>query len=300
MTTIGKVVRIQKFSVNDGDGIRTTVFLEGCPLKCRWCSNPDSWSNIVKLGLSREHCIDCKKCINICHKNISSLFNRNEINEKCDLCGECIKHCPQNAISQMTHLMTVDDVINSIEKDLIFYLNSNGGITFSGGEPTYQLEFLRKLVYHFYNKGIHTAIETCGVFDFKKCEDIFQMLDHIFVDIKNMDSNKHKEYTGFGNELILENIMKMAKINKSMVIRIPVIPGFNDDINNITYTSQFVKKNIKSPKIELLPYHMFGIDKYKNLGLDDYIHKYEIPSDKTMKKLEEVVKNCGVEVMKYK
>ncbi len=196
--------------------------------------------------------------------------------------------------------MTVDDVIKSIEKDLIFFLNSNGGITFSGGEPTYQLEFLRKLVYHFYNKGIHTAIETCGVFNFKKCEDVFQMLDHIFVDIKNMDSNKHEEYTGFGNELILENIIKMAKINKSMVIRIPVIPGFNDDIENITSTSQFVKNNIKSPKIELLPYHMFGIDKYKNLGLHDYIHKYEVPSDKTMKKLEVVVKNCGVEVMKYK
>ncbi|MPM92711.1 4-hydroxyphenylacetate decarboxylase activating enzyme [bioreactor metagenome] len=200
----------------------------------------------------------------------------------------------------MTHIMTTDDVIKSIEKDLIFFLNSNGGITFSGGEPTYQLEFLRKLVYHFYNKGIHTAIETCGVFNFDKCKDIFQKLNHIFVDIKNMDSNKHKEYTGLGNELILENIIRMAKINKSMVVRIPVIPGFNDDIENITSTSQFVKKNIKSPKIELLPYHMFGIDKYKNLGLEDYIYKYETPSDKTMKKLEEVVKNCGVEVMKYK
>lgn len=300
MNTIGKVVHIQKLSVNDGDGIRTTIFLEGCPLKCRWCSNPDSWSGIVKLGISKEKCINCKKCITICHKNISSLFNRDEINKKCDLCGECIKVCPKNAISQMTHNMTCDDVIKAIDNDLIFFLNSNGGITFSGGEPTTQLEFLRKLVYHFYNKGIHTAIETCGVFNFEKCKDVFEKLDHIFVDIKNMNSSKHKEYTGFGNELILENIIKIANLNKSLVVRIPVIPGFNDDIENITLTSQFVKKNIKEPKIELLPYHMLGIDKYKNLGLDDYIYKYDIPNNKTLKKLEGVVNNCGVEVIKYK
>lgn len=300
MTTIGNVVRIQKFSVNDGDGIRTTVFLEGCPLKCRWCSNPDSWSGIIKLAVSREKCINCKKCISICHKNISSLFNRDEVNKKCDLCGECIKYCPKNAISQMTHTMTSDDVIKSIEKDLIFFLNSNGGVTFSGGEPTCQLEFLRDLVYHFYNKGIHTAIETCGVFNYEKCKDIFEKLDHIFVDIKNMDSNKHNRYTGLGNELILENIKKMATLNKSMVIRIPIISGFNDDIKNIKTTAQFVKENLREPKIELLPYHMFGIDKYKSLGLDNYIYKFEVPNSNTMKELEDIVKNCGVEIVKYK
>ncbi len=300
MTAIGKVVKIQKFSVNDGNGIRTTVFLEGCPLKCRWCSNPDSWSGIVKLGVSKERCINCKKCISLCHKNITSLFNRDEVNNKCDLCGECIKYCPQSAISQMTHIMTSDEVIKSIEKDFIFFLNSNGGITFSGGEPTYQLEFLRELVYHFYKKGINTAIETCGVFNFEKCKDVFEKLDHIFVDIKNMNSNRHKEYTGFGNELILENIEKMANLNKSIVIRIPVIPGFNDDIENITSTAQFVRQNLKKPKIELLPYHMLGIDKYKNLGLDDYIYKYEVPSNEVMKELEDIVKSCDVEVLKYK
>ena len=300
MTAIGKVVRIQKFSVNDGDGIRTTVFLEGCPLKCRWCSNPDSWSDIVKLGVSKDRCIHCKKCISICHKNITSLFNRNEINKKCDLCGECIKYCPQNAITQMTKEMSSDEVIKNIEKDLIFFFNSNGGITFSGGEPTCQLEFLRELVYHFYNKGIHTAIETCGVFNFEKCKDIFERLDHIFIDIKNMNSKKHKEYTGLGNELILENIKKLSTLDKSIVIRIPIILGFNEDIENIKNTSQFVKENIKAPKIELLPYHMFGIDKYKDLGLDDFIYRYEVPSKEIMENLEGVVKNCGVEVLKYK
>ena len=272
----GNVVRIQRFSVNDGDGIRTTVFLEGCPLKCRWCSNPDSWSGIVKLA------------------------DRKQVNEKCDLCGECIKRCIQDAISQMTKEMTTDEVIKEIEKDFIFFLSSGGGVTFSGGEPTNQLEFLRELVYYFYKKGIYTAIETCALFDFEKCKDIFEKIDHIFVDIKNMDDEKHKEYTGISNKKILENVKKMATLNKSMVIRIPVIPGFNDSTENIKQTAEFVKENVKNPKMELLPYHMLGLDKYKALGLYDYIYKFEVPSKEKINDLEGVIENCGVGVVRYK
>lgn len=300
MTVEGNVVKIQRFSVNDGDGIRTTLFLEGCPLKCRWCSNPDSWSNIVKLGISKDKCIGCRKCTEVCPKNITSLFNRDEVNSKCDLCGNCIQYCTQNAISQMTKKMTTDEVIKYIEKDFVFFLNSNGGVTFSGGEPTCQLEFLRELVYHFYNKGIHTAIETCGFFNFEKCKDVLERIDHIFVDIKHMDNKKHKKYTCCSNELILENIKKMSKLNKSIVIRIPIIPGFNDSIKNIKDTANFVKETIINPKIELLPYHMFGIDKYKDLGLEEFIYKYEVPSTNRMNILEEIVKNCHVEVVKYR
>lgn len=299
MSIVGNVVKIQRFSVNDGDGIRTTVFLEGCPLKCRWCSNPDSWSGFVKLAVSKERCVNCKKCISVCHKKISSLFNRDEINKKCDLCGECIKYCPQNAISKMTAKMTDDEVIKSIEKDMVFFFNSKGGITFSGGEPTFQVEFLKSLVDHFYNKGINIAIETCGIFNFEKCRDIFEKMDHIFVDIKHMNSAKHKEYTGVGNELILENIKKLSILNKSMVIRVPIIIGFNDDIENIESTAKFVKKFIKKPKMELLPYHMFGIDKYKDLGLEDYIYRYQVPDKNLMNKLEDMIKRCGVEIVKY-
>ena len=296
----GNVVKIQGFSVNDGDGIRTTVFLEGCPLKCRWCSNPDSWSDIIKLGISKEKCINCKKCTEVCPKKITSLFNRDEINNRCDLCGECIKHCPQNALIQMSKKMTTEEVIKEVEKDLIFLLNSNGGVTFSGGEPTYQLEFLRNLVYHFYNKGVHTAIESCGFFNYEKCKDIFEKIDHIFIDIKNMDNEKHREYTGASNDIILENIKKLSKLNKSIVIRIPIIPGFNDSIENIEETSYFVKENISNPKIELLPYHILGIDKYKYLGLENLIYKYEVPSNEHMSSLEKIIENCGIKVVNYK
>ncbi|WP_455543354.1 glycyl-radical enzyme activating protein [Intestinibacter sp.] len=300
MSIKGNVVRIQRFSVNDGDGIRTTVFLEGCPLKCRWCSNPDSWSGIVKLAVSKDRCVGCERCVNVCPQKITSLFDREQVNEKCDLCGECIKRCTQDAISQMTKEMTTDEVIKEIEKDFIFFLSSGGGVTFSGGEPTYQLEFLRELVYFFYKKGIYTAIETCALFDFEKCKDVFEKLDHIFVDIKNMDDDKHKEYTGISNKKILENIKKMATLNKSMVIRVPVIPGFNDSIENIEETAKFVKENVGNPKIELLPYHMLGLDKYKALGLFDYIYKFKVPTKEKMTLLENAVKNCGVEVIRYK
>ena len=300
MSVKGNVVRIQRFSVNDGDGIRTTVFLEGCPLKCRWCSNPDSWSGIVKLAVSKERCVGCKRCVSVCPQGITSLFDRKQVNEKCDLCGECIKRCIQDAISQMTKQMTTDEVIKEIEKDFIFFLSSGGGVTFSGGEPTNQLEFLRELVYYFYKKGIYTAIETCALFDFEKCKDIFEKIDHIFVDIKNMDDEKHKEYTGISNKKILENVKKMATLNKSMVIRIPVIPGFNDSTENIKQTAEFVKENVKNPKMELLPYHMLGLDKYKALGLYDYIYKFEVPSKEKINDLEGVIENCGVGVVRYK
>lgn len=278
MSIKGNVVRIQRFSVNDGDGIRTTVFLEGCPLKCRWCSNPDSWSGIVKLAVSKDRCVGCKRCVSVCPQGITSLFDRKQVNEKCDLCGECINRCTQDAISQMTKEMTTDEVIKEIEKDFIFFLSSGGGVTFSGGEPTNQLEFLRELVYYFYKKGIYTAIETCALFDFEKC----------------------KEYTGISNKKILENVKKMATLNKSMVIRIPVIPGFNDSTENIKQTAEFVKENVKNPKMELLPYHMLGLDKYKALGLYDYIYKFEVPSKEKINDLEGVIENCGVGVVRYK
>ena len=196
--------------------------------------------------------------------------------------------------------MTTDEVIKEIEKDFIFFLSSVGGVTFSGGEPTNQLEFLRELVYYFYKKGIYTAIETCALFDFEKCKDIFEKIDHIFVDIKNMDDEKHKEYTGISNKKILENVKKMATLNKSMVIRIPVIPGFNDSTENIKQTAEFVKENVKNPKMELLPYHMLGLDKYKALGLYDYIYKFEVPSKEKINDLEGVIENCGVGVVRYK
>lgn len=300
MNRLGNVVRIQPFSVNDGDGIRTTIFLEGCKLKCKWCSNPDSWSNLIKLGISKDRCKECKSCIRICPQGIKNIFDRTQINSKCNLCGECVKVCAQNAICIMTNTMSVGDVIKRVEKDFIFLIESGGGVTFSGGEPTLQTGFLRELVNTFYYKGIDTAIETCGYFDWDKCRDIFEKLDHIFVDIKTIDENKHIYYTGVSNKVILENIVRLGELKKSIVVRIPLIVGVNDDIENIIKTAQFVKNHIDNPKIEILPYHKFGLDKYRMLGLEEYIYEYETPDKDTIANIRAVIESLGVSVVDYK
>ena len=300
MSKKGRVVKVQHFSVNDGDGIRTTIFLEGCKLKCKWCSNPDSWSNIVKLGVMKDKCVSCNRCIDVCPQNISSLFDRTQINNKCDLCGECIKVCLKDAICIMTEEMSVEEIVEEVEKDFIFFFESNGGITFSGGEPTLQIDFLRELVDIFYDKGINIAIETCGYFDWNKVNDVFEKIDHIFVDIKSMDDNIHKEYTGVSNKIILDNICRLSKLNKSMVIRVPIIYGVNDSEENIRNTALFVKQNVLGGKMELLPYHKFGIDKYKALGLEDYIYEFDEICNNHMLKLKEIVELTGVKIIDYK
>ncbi|HBF8755761.1 TPA: glycyl-radical enzyme activating protein [Clostridioides difficile] len=300
MSKKGRVVKVQHFSVNDGDGIRTTIFLEGCKLKCKWCSNPDSWSNIVKLGVMKDKCVSCNRCIDVCPQNISSLFDRTQINNKCDLCGECIKVCLKDAICIMTEEMSVEEIVEEVEKDFIFLFESNGGITFSGGEPTLQIDFLRELVDIFYDKGINIAIETCGYFDWNKVNDVFEKIDHIFVDIKSMDDNIHKEYTGVSNKIILDNICRLSKLNKSMVIRVPIIYGVNDSEENIRNTALFVKQNVPGGKMELFPYHKFGIDKYKALGLEDYIYEFDEICNNHMLKLKEIVELTGVKIIEYK
>nr|UWI51158.1 glycyl-radical enzyme activating protein [Clostridioides difficile] len=300
MSKKGKVVKVQHFSVNDGDGIRTTIFLEGCKLKCKWCSNPDSWSNIVKLGVMKDKCISCNRCIDVCPQNISSLFDRKQINNKCNLCGKCAKTCLNDAICIMTEEMNVEEIVKEVEKDFIFFFESNGGVTFSGGEPTLQIEFLRELVDVFYNKGINMAIETCGYFEWDKVKDVFEKIDHIFVDIKSMDDNVHRVYTGVSNKGILENICRLSRLNKSMVIRVPIISGVNDSEENIRNTALFVKQNVLGGKMELLPYHKFGLDKYKALGLDDYMHEFDEICNSHMLKLKEIVELTGVKIIEYK
>lgn len=300
MSKNGKVVKVQHFSVNDGDGIRTTIFLEGCKLKCKWCSNPDSWSNIVKLGVMKDKCVSCNRCIDVCPQNISSLFDRTQINNKCNLCGKCVKTCLNDAICIMTEEMNVEEIVKEVEKDFIFFFESNGGVTFSGGEPTLQIDFLRELVDAFYNKGINMAIETCGYFEWDKVKDVFEKIDHIFVDIKSMDDNVHKAYTGVSNKIILENICRLSKLNKSMVIRVPIISGVNDSEENIRDTALFVKQNVLDGKMELLPYHKFGLDKYKALGLEDYMYEFDEICNSHMLKLKEIVELTGVKIIEYK
>lgn len=245
----GKIMQLQHFSVNDGEGIRTTIFLAGCPLRCKWCSNPESWG----------------------------IETNNYVKE-----------------------MSLDEIITEINRYIIFYRYSNGGITYSGGEPTFQKQFLRDMVNIFYNKGIHQSIETSGYFYLEDLKDIFERLDFIFIDIKHMDNIWHKELTGVDNSLILENIKFLGKLNKEMVIRIPLIKDINDSRKNIKETAQFVYDNVPSGKIELLPYHSLGNYKYDSLGLENHKNIFITPTKDEVEIAKKIIEDIGVQTIEYK
>lgn len=245
----GLIMQLQHFSVNDGDGIRTTVFMAGCPLRCKWCCNPESWS--LKTN-------------------------------------------------QYVKEMSIEEIVDEINRYTIFYRYSQGGITYSGGEPTFQLDFLRNMVNIFYNMGIHQSIETSGYFNWTDVRDIFEMLDFIFVDIKHFDNDKHRKLTGVDNNKILGNIKSIGKLNKEVVIRIPFIKDINDDEENISRAAKFVYDNIPNGKIELLPYHSLGNYKYDTLGFEEHKNTFKTPDDEDIERAKRIINSYNVEIIEYR
>jgi pyruvate formate lyase activating enzyme len=296
----GYFMEPQNFSVNDGNGIRTIIFFAGCPLKCQWCSNPESYTNFNKVAHYEKICIKCGRCVQVCPNGVG--INLNDLHEqkKCKSCGLCVEVCPTSSRKKLIHHYTSEQILKMIEKQKIFYRYSNGGITFSGGEATHQKDMLRDLVYKLYDKAVDLAIETSGCFNFDEVKDILEKLNLIFVDIKHMDGNKHRLYTGVDNEKILKNISRLSELKVPVVVRIPVIDGVNSDIENIRKTAQFVKANINVPKIELLPYHSFGDGKYEALGLEKPSMQFKTPSPEYLRELCKIVENEDVEVVSYK
>lgn len=244
----GIIMNIQNFSVNDGEGIRSTIFMAGCPLRCKWCSNPESWS-----------------------------FDNDYVKK-----------------------LTLDDVVKEIRKNLIFYRYSHGGITYSGGEPSFQKEFLKSMVDTFFNMGIHQTIETCGYFNWDHMKDIFEKLDFAFVDIKVMNGKKHKELTGVDNKKILDNIKRLGELDIDLVIRIPLIKGINDSLDNINETASFVSENIPNGKIEILPYHSLGNYKYDKLGLSEYKNIFQTPMKNEILTVKKIIESYGIKIVDYK
>ena len=266
----GYVMQLQNFSVNDGEGIRTTIFLCGCPLDCIWCCNPENTRGFDGI-----------------------------------------------------HHRTVKEIDRVISRQSVFYRRCGGGITFSGGEATVQQGFLRSLAEHFYDKGYHLSIETCGVFEFDEVKDILEKMDMIFLDIKMMDSGVHRLFTGRGNEQILYNAEQIEKrLRVPMVLRIPVISGVNACPENISRTCLFLKEHVPSAKLEFLPYHRFGTDKYKELELPSPDERYgerrdchpegsipewfswekemEVPSEECLRHCRKIAEDLGVEVVSYR
>jgi pyruvate formate lyase activating enzyme len=292
----GLVFDIQRSSTVDGPGIRTVVFLKGCPLKCVWCQNPESQKSYAEIRWHSERCIGCRKCIKACPKSAISLVGDCLITDRnlCINCGTCAKVCFAQARELCGRYMTAGEVFNIVKRDIIFYNNTGGGITVSGGEPTSQPAFLVELLKKCKDAGIHTAVDTCGYFKWGVFEDILRYTDLVLFDLKHMDSKKHYEYMGVYLEPILENLRKIDKSGKDIWIRTPLVPGYNDSIENLEKQADLMAglKNLK--RFDLLPYHSYGRQKYPMLDLVYGLEKVKSPSVKRMQTLKKIFEKKGI------
>ena len=291
------IFNIQKFSVHDGPGIRTTVFFKGCPLKCMWCHNPESQNLDKEILYDKNKCSLCGSCVKECKNNAIEIVNNKLLTnmDKCTFNGDCTLCCVNGARQIVGKEYTVDEVMKEVLKDKVFYKNSKGGVTLSGGEPLINAEFVEKLLGKLKEENIHTAIDTCGAVDFEILEKVARYTDLFLYDIKSMDHDKHILYTGVSNKNIIDNLIKLSKIHQNINLRLPLIEGINTDENNIDKILELIKgTNIK--KINLLPYHDIAIHKYEKLGRKYDTNSMRRPMDDKLKRFKEMSESEGFEV----
>ncbi|WP_409306657.1 glycyl-radical enzyme activating protein [Pectobacterium sp. B1J-3] len=264
--TEGVLFNIQRYSLHDGPGIRTIPFFKGCPLACKWCSNPESQRPEPELIYKKSDCIQCGKCIDACQQQAISVQNPHFIDrQRCINCGDCTRVCPTAALEMKGKRITVREVVRELQKEENVYRRSGGGITLSGGEPLSQPDFARELLKACKEKGWHTAIETTGLTSKDVIESVFPYVDLALTDIKSLNPEIHRNNTGVDNQKILENLIRISFITKT-VVRIPLIPGVNDNPEEIRAIGEFARMMQNVDTIHLLPYHTYGENKYTLLG----------------------------------
>lgn len=295
--TIGTIFNIQKYSVHDGPGIRTTVFFKGCPLKCWWCHNPESQSIKHEVMFFQERCTGCGICVRRCAEDAIKIDNMLPVTDelKCKLCGKCTDFCPNNAREYVGKDITVQDLMKEIIKDEVFYEESNGGVTFSGGEPLLHVEFLLEVLKACKHRGIHTAIDTSGFAAYENFEKIADYVDLFLYDIKLMNNEKHIKYIGVENDLIIENLKKLSNRGANIFVRMPIIAGVNDDDEHIDEAVKLLSK-INLIQVNLLPYHKMGMDKYRRLEMDYKLSGMEKPTDERMEEIADKFIKGGIKV----
>ena len=294
----GTIFNIMRYCIHDGPGIRTTVFFKGCPLQCWWCHNPEGLKSQKEVFYHADKCLQCGDCLEVCPhhaiENRGGLFIT--VDGECHLTGKCADVCSSEARRIVGRDVTVDEVMKEIEKDVVFYDESSGGVTFSGGEPLMQPSFLEELLKYCKNGGIHTAVDTSGYASPEIFEKICQYTDLFLYDLKTVDDKTHREHTGASNELIMENLKIITSRQSKVVIRLPVIPGVNDDRKSILDIGQFVSSLRNIEEIDILPYHETGIEKYKRFGLQYRKPQTDSISRDKLDGIQEDLKRLGMQI----
>lgn len=309
LNTTGMVTNLERYAINDGFGLRTTVFLKGCPLRCHWCSNPETQDFHPEMVYFQDKCIGCGACARLCRYGAleDGLIADRIRCEKCFMkenAFACVDECYTGCRKTAGEIMTVRKVLDVVKRDMPFYRRSGGGVTLSGGEPLAQPEFTLELLKALHDQWIHTAIETCGAGKPEDYEKIAPYLNLAFMDLKSMNNEKHTEWTGSGNGVILNNLVLMdqlsAKYHYPLIIRTPVIPGFNEKEGDLRTIAGFVKKNCPNAAgMELLPYHKLGRGKYTSLGRQYTLAHVKTPEENEMNRLNEILAEYKIPIYQF-
>jgi pyruvate formate lyase activating enzyme len=293
----GIVFNIQRFTIHDGPGLRTELFLKGCPLRCEWCSNPESQKPYIEVGVYKKKCIrmsKCGACTDVCPEKGALKVYYGKVIEidraKCTSCLACVEECPSEALKQWGKEMSVEECMDIIRRDKDFYERSGGGVTVSGGDPLMQSDFVAELFKQCRVEGIQTCCETTFYAKWKQIEDVLPYSDLLITDIKHMDTEIHKKYTGVHNELILENLKRLAEEPRELIVRIPIIPNVNDSEENIKATADFILNemhgNIRT--LQLLSFMRLGEEKYASLGMPYAMEKMQLNRKRFQKHIENI------------
>lgn len=299
MNPLGTIFKIERLAIHDGPGIRTVIFFKGCPLRCSWCSSPESQRSRSELVVDRHTCLGCLDCARVCPQQAIAVLDGGspELNrELCDACGECVRVCQGHALAVIGRTVHVSEVLDEIEKDEIFYHRSGGGITLSGGEPAHQPEFAGRILEGARYRGLHTAMETCGFASREVIAGLTPLLDLVYVDLKHMEAGRHRAVTGQDNACILQAIADIDEHHPEteLIVRIPVVPGVNDDEDNVNRSVDFLRRLQRLTRVELLPYHRYGTRTYGLLGRSYALAGTRPPSLERMQELADRFASSGL------